>query len=118
MHPVSRSGPNALTGVRSTVLLPLVVAASALIGRAYVANVDPNVAGHYPTCPILAVTGWYCPGCGTLRAVHALAQSRCGIWLIPHKASGGFQRPAGSSFRVRSARPGAQRPRGHLGRGL
>jgi len=38
-----------------------------------VASVDPNAAGHYPTCPFLAITGWYCPGCGALRAVHALA---------------------------------------------
>jgi Protein of unknown function (DUF2752) len=53
-------------------LLPLGVAAAAAIGVAYVSNVDPSVAGHYPTCPFLAVTGWYCPGCGTLRAVHAL----------------------------------------------
>jgi hypothetical protein len=34
------------------------------------ARVDPNESGHYPTCPFLAVTGLYCPGCGTLRAVH------------------------------------------------
>jgi Protein of unknown function (DUF2752) len=52
---------------------PLGVAALALVGTGFVASVDPNVAGHYPTCPFLAVTGWYCPGCGALRAVHALA---------------------------------------------
>jgi len=34
---------------------------------------DPNVAGHYPTCPFLAVTGLYCPGCGALRGLRALA---------------------------------------------
>lgn len=39
---------------------------------AYVAAVDPGHPGHYPTCPFLAVTGHYCPGCGTLRMVHAL----------------------------------------------
>jgi len=44
----------------------------ALIAAGCVASVDPNAAGHYPTCPFLAVTGWYCPGCGALRAVHAL----------------------------------------------
>jgi hypothetical protein len=35
--------------------------------------VDPNEAGHYPTCPFLLVTGYYCPGCGSMRAIHALA---------------------------------------------
>ncbi|HZE34001.1 MAG TPA: DUF2752 domain-containing protein [Actinoallomurus sp.] len=39
----------------------------------YVALVDPNHAGHYPTCPFYAVTGYYCPGCGSLRMIHALA---------------------------------------------
>jgi len=38
-----------------------------------VAVVDPNQPGHYPTCPFLAVTGYYCPGCGSLRALHDLA---------------------------------------------
>lgn len=37
-----------------------------------VGSVDPNEPGHYPTCPFLQVTGWACPGCGTLRALHAL----------------------------------------------
>ena len=44
-----------------------------LVGTGYVAAVDPNTVGHYPTCPFLAITGRYCPGCGALRAVHALA---------------------------------------------
>jgi hypothetical protein len=34
---------------------------------------DPRVAGHYPTCPFLAATGLYCPGCGALRGLRALA---------------------------------------------
>ena len=58
---------------RRAVLLPLGAAAAALAVTGYVTNVDPSVAGHYPTCPFLAVTGWYCPGCGALRTVHALA---------------------------------------------
>lgn len=35
-----------------------------------VALVNPNDGGHYPTCPLLALTGIYCPFCGGLRAVH------------------------------------------------
>ena len=46
-------------------------AAAAVV--AYVGVVDPNRPGHYPTCPFLALTGHVCPGCGSLRAVHALA---------------------------------------------
>lgn len=62
----------ARTGRRRSLLLPLGVAAAGLVGAGYVTAVDPNAAGHYPSCPFLAVTGWYCPGCGALRAVHAL----------------------------------------------
>ena len=72
MHKVLRSAPTALTGGRRSVLLPLGVGVAGLIGAGYVASVDPNVAGHYPTCPFLALTGLYCPGCGALRVVHAL----------------------------------------------
>jgi plasmid stability protein len=34
--------------------------------------IDPNRPGHYPICPFYAITGYYCPGCGSLRMVHAL----------------------------------------------
>ena len=41
---------------------------------AYVAAVDPNHPGHYPVCPFLRITGWWCPACGGLRCVHALSR--------------------------------------------
>ena len=33
---------------------------------------DPTTAGFYPICPLHQATGLECPGCGTLRALHAL----------------------------------------------
>ncbi|MFJ2861765.1 DUF2752 domain-containing protein [Kitasatospora sp. NPDC087314] len=51
---------------------PLAALAAAAVPTAYLAVVDPNVPGHYPDCPFLAATGWWCPGCGGLRCVHAL----------------------------------------------
>jgi hypothetical protein len=48
------------------------VLVSAVAVASVVAVVDPNEPGHYPTCPFLAVTGYYCPGCGSLRALHDL----------------------------------------------
>jgi Protein of unknown function (DUF2752) len=52
---------------------PLSVAATALAATTYLALVDPNQPGHYPLCPFRSVTGYACPGCGSLRAVHDLA---------------------------------------------
>jgi hypothetical protein len=33
---------------------------------------DPQGATSFPVCPFYAATGLYCPGCGTLRCLHAL----------------------------------------------
>ena len=62
-------------------LLPAAVAAAAAAGIALVAVVDPNEPGHYPPCPLLTLTGLYCPGCGTLRALHALTRADLGAAL-------------------------------------
>ncbi|GAA0323422.1 DUF2752 domain-containing protein [Actinoallomurus spadix] len=51
---------------------PYAVLAAVLGAAGYVSAVDPNHPGHYPTCPFLAVTGYYCPGCGALRMIHAI----------------------------------------------
>jgi hypothetical protein len=50
------------------------VAAAVAGATALVALVDPGRPGRYPVCPYLALTGHYCPGCGGLRAVHALTR--------------------------------------------
>ena len=37
-----------------------------------VAAFDPATTWWFPSCPFYALTGWLCPLCGSLRAVHAL----------------------------------------------
>ena len=47
----------------------------ALLGTAGIAVLyafDPRNPGLFPACPFLGLTGCYCPGCGTLRALHVL----------------------------------------------
>ncbi|ANW20662.1 DUF2752 domain-containing protein [Streptomyces clavuligerus] len=51
---------------------PLGALAAATAAFAYVGAVDPNEPGHYPVCPLLNLTGLYCPGCGGLRSAHAV----------------------------------------------
>ena len=65
--------PLETSGGGRRLLAPLGVAAAATAVVTVISLVDPNVAGHYPTCPWLALTGTFCPGCGSLRAIHALA---------------------------------------------
>lgn len=53
---------------------PVSAAVAAGAAFTYVGLVDPNEPGHYPTCPLLWATGLFCPGCGALRTMHALAR--------------------------------------------
>jgi hypothetical protein len=48
--------------VRGAVVLPLV----------FLFFVNPATSTLIPPCPVLSMTGFYCPGCGSLRATHAL----------------------------------------------
>lgn len=52
---------------------PLLLGAGVAGLTGYLHQVDPNEPGHYPGCPFLALSGWFCPGCGGLRAVHHLS---------------------------------------------
>lgn len=54
------------------VRLPAFTLVSIGVGALVLHALDPNDSGNYPTCPFLATTGFYCPGCGTLRTLHAL----------------------------------------------
>ena len=36
----------------------------------------PGTSPIYPPCPFHLITGLYCPGCGSLRAIHALLHGR------------------------------------------
>lgn len=49
-----------------------VLGALATLGILYVFT--PGTSALYPTCPFLAVTGCYCPGCGSLRALHQITR--------------------------------------------
>lgn len=53
---------------------PIAVALGALGACAVLTVVDPNVPGRLPLCPFRLATGFDCPGCGSLRAMHALTR--------------------------------------------
>ena len=58
-----------LAGImRATDMKLLAVGAAAVLLVAF----DPATTWWFPSCPFHAFTGWLCPLCGSLRAVHAL----------------------------------------------
>lgn len=74
--------------------LPVTVGLAGLAAGTLLYTVDPYDGG-YPTCPMLAITGLYCPGCGSLRAVHdllhgdlvgALARNPLAVLAVPYLA--------------------------------
>ena len=73
MPPVNVPSPHAVPGRAARLAVPAGLLAAVAAAFAYVAAVDPNEPGHYPVCPLLGLTGLYCPGCGGLRSAHAVA---------------------------------------------
>lgn len=51
--------------------LVLFTLAGAILLALY-ATLEPGQSRLFWTCPLFSWTGWYCPGCGSQRAVHAL----------------------------------------------
>lgn len=60
--------PGRLLRVRSPLLWGAGTLAAVLVVHVW----DPNQPGSYGLCPFRELTGLVCPGCGGLRAVHAI----------------------------------------------
>lgn len=64
-------------------LAPAAVGALTAAATVVLAVRSPHESGSYGICPLLAVTGWWCPACGGLRAVHELTQlDVVGAWSM------------------------------------
>ena len=54
-----------------------------LAGAVFVLHfVDPVKTAGFPRCPVFVLTGLQCPGCGTARALRALAHGD--VWAFVH----------------------------------
>jgi hypothetical protein len=58
--------------------MPVVSATLALAAATSLAVRDPHAQGSYGVCPVHALTGGYCPGCGSLRACNDLLTGHVG----------------------------------------
>ena len=70
--------------------IAMTVCASGVVGALFVLfALDPADGGPFPPCPWRALTGLLCPGCGALRATHALLHGHIAeawrlnpLWLL------------------------------------
>jgi hypothetical protein len=62
---------------RRLTLLALSVLGIAVVYVLYTCN--PARSAFYPPCPFHALTGLYCPGCGSLRALHQLLHGHLAV---------------------------------------
>ncbi len=67
---IDRIGDCAMTEI-GKLRLPAATFALA-VGVVMLRVFDPATSGIFPPCPVHYLTGWYCPGCGSLRAIHQL----------------------------------------------
>lgn len=64
---IRRFNPNLVRGLK------LLFISGAILAAPFVLFVfNPSDGSLYPPCPFHELTGLYCPGCGSLRAVHQL----------------------------------------------
>lgn len=58
--------------------LAWLVVAGAAMAMLALAVFDPVRAGFFPPCPLWKLTGFYCPGCGSTRALYHLLHGHLG----------------------------------------
>ena len=69
-------GDSVRCAARRPIWWTLVIATLAFAALVFLYFCNPSDVPHFPRCPFLALTGYQCPGCGTLRGIHSLLHFR------------------------------------------
>lgn len=70
MSALAHSFPKSQLRIR--IIIDLFVGATVVTALLILWKFDPSSTSLFPPCPLRWATGWYCPGCGSLRALHQL----------------------------------------------
>lgn len=62
-----------MADIKKTIVLIGIVIVLILVLSLYF-FIDPSSTAFFPKCPFLSFTGFYCPGCGSQRAIHSILQ--------------------------------------------
>jgi len=63
-------------GIRRRALVAGALGLAAVVSAVLLYHYGPGMCAWWPGCTFYRVTGWYCPGCGMTRAMHALLHGR------------------------------------------
>ena len=99
-------------------VIALLVAGLVAVGVTVLATYDPGASRLYPPCPMHALTGLFCPGCGSLRALHALLHGELAAAVRQNALMMVFLPFIGAALLRRGARafvPAVTRPTAHAG---
>ncbi|MFK7973190.1 MAG: DUF2752 domain-containing protein [Bacteroidia bacterium] len=61
--------------MKRSILITIVMAAAFVAAIFVYKRYDPASHPMYPQCPFFGMTGLHCPGCGSQRAIHHLANA-------------------------------------------
>jgi len=93
---------------RSRLVLTTVLGGAAAL---FVFTVDPARSGLYPPCFFHVLTGLYCPGCGSARALHQLLHGHVASAFALNPAAALFVPALGCAYLAYAARVLRGRPR-------
>jgi hypothetical protein len=60
------------SNVKGKTIIGIVVVVGVFLAATILFIYNPEDVSFYPRCPLKMLTGYDCPGCGTLRGLHAI----------------------------------------------
>lgn len=73
---VNRNETTAVRKIIKNLQNPILFLSVTLMSLVAIRVRDPHIPGSFPECPSLAITGFYCAGCGSMRAMRDLTEGK------------------------------------------